>query len=210
MKLAAQLEQWLNEGREYFGEIRICRDQFRFELHHYLDENTSGLVTYHQPEDAIAIGKRDAPGNYRPLRSAPTLQRGWRLCLSNMDDVVRAVDFFYPAMLGTASAFSENQGAPVNLRDTFNRQSGMYRITGKITNVQADQLVGEICPPSRCLKTITWKIDAEIPVTSVPVAKMDLSQDLLHRDAGFIPLPCEECCNILVAAARETVKKSPA
>ncbi len=210
MRLAEKLSAWLDEGRELIGEIRIVRTGSAFELHHYLDAVGAELQFYERPEDAIELGKLDAAGKYRPLRSAPTLQRGWRLTLAGIDDVVRTLEFFYPAMLGTAAAFEENAGRPVDLRETLNRQSGMYRVAGKITNEQADTLIGEVCHPSRCLKTITWQIEPDFPVTSLPAGKFDLSCDLLGRGPGFIPLPCEECCNILVAAARETVKKPTA
>lgn len=212
MKLAAQLQRWLDAGRNHLGEIQIDRRDspgFPFELHHYLDDPRAALAEFHQPEDAIEIGKMDNAGRYRPLRSAPTLKRGWRLSLFSLDDVVRALDFFYPAMLGTASAFEKNQGRPVPLRDTLNRQTGMYRITAKITHPQADALIGRVCPPEKCLKTITWEIEPGMSISALPSVKTDLSQSALHARGSFIPMPCEECCNILVAAARETVKNPP-
>ncbi|MEO7933852.1 MAG: DR2241 family protein [Chthoniobacterales bacterium] len=209
MKLAEKLAAWLEAGRADLGEVRIGRTAEGFELHHYLDE-PGELQSYQQAEDAIELGKLDAAGKYRPLRSAPTLQRGWRLELGSLEDVVRALEFFYPAMLGTAAAFEEKAGRPVDLRETLNRQSGMYRVAGKITNEQADALIGEVCPPNRCLKTITWQIEPGVAITSLPAGKLELGHDLLECGRGFIPLPCEECCNILVAAARETVKRAPA
>ncbi|HEX8371628.1 MAG TPA: DR2241 family protein [Chthoniobacterales bacterium] len=209
--LAEKLTQWLDQGRCFLGEVQISRTEASFELRHHRDEASEALKHYHSAEDAIELGKYDPVGRYRPLRTAPNLQQGWLLSLADIHEVVRALDFFYPAMLGTARAFEENRGAPTNLRDTLNRQTGMYRVAGKITNAQADALIGEVCHPSRCIKTITWQIESAFPVSAVPAAKLDLRQDLLDRPSargGFIPLPCEECCNILVAAARETVKKA--
>jgi len=203
-----RLLAWLDEGREYMGEVQIGRSETGFWLRHYLDGGVAGLKDYEQPEAGIELGKYDDAGAYRPLRSAPTLQRGWMLSLRTLEEVVQALDFFYPAMPGTAVAFDEGRGRPVHLRETLGRQSGMYRVAAKITNGQADALIGEVCPPARCLKTITWRIDGDVPLSSLPPGKTDLSHDLLSRTGGFIPLPCEECCNILVAAARETVKKA--
>ncbi len=205
--LAEKLLTWLNEGRAFLGEIRITRDGNVFELRHHLDADLAELKKYTTPEDAIDLGKYDAAGKYRPLRTAPTLQRGWLLTLPDARETVRALEFFYPAMLGTARAFEENRGLPVNLRDTVSRQTGMYRVTGLIENPEADELIGELCAATNCLKTITWKIEADFPIHSLPSGKTNLSHDLLERGQGFIPLPCEECCNLLVAAAREKVKK---
>ena len=210
MRLADQLQRWLDEGKTHLGEIRITRREFSFELEHYRDDPAAELTPFDQPEDAIEIGKYDVAGKYRPLRTAPTLKQGWRMTLTTLDDVIRALDFFYPAMLGTAWAFLKNEGHPVDLRETVNRQTGMYRITGKITNAQADTLIGEVCPPEKCLKTILWQIEPGVPITTLPREKLDRSLSALHGEGSFIPLPCEECCNILVAAARETVKKPPA
>jgi sirohydrochlorin cobaltochelatase len=207
-KLAKGLLAWLEAGRELIGEVQIERSVEGFELRHYLDRGATELTVYGRAEEAIELGKYDAAGKYRPLRTAPTLQRGWLLRLMTAEETLRALDFFYPAMLGTALAFEENRGLPVHLRDTVNRQTGMYRITGKITNEQADGLIGEACAAGRCLKTITWKIEPDYPVSTLSAGKTDLSFDLLERGRGFIPLPCEECCNMLVASARETVKKA--
>lgn len=207
-KLAQQLTAWLDQGREFFGEIHLARTDASFQLRHYLDSENDSLKTYHQPEDAIELGKYDVAGKYRPLRSAPTLQRGWLISLPNASETVRALEFFYPAMLGTALAFEQNAAHPVDLRETVNRQTGMYRVSGRITNKQADTLIGEACAAKNCLKTITWRIEPDYPISTLHAGKTDLSHDLLERGTGFIPLPCEECCNILVAAARETVKKA--
>lgn len=207
-RLAQKLNLWLEQGRKIIGEIKITRLNSNFVLCHYLDLLNPALKAYCLAEDAIDLGKYDASGKFRPLRSAPTLQRGWQLSLSNVDDLVKALDFFYPAMVATAFAFDEKRASPVHLRDTVNRQTGMYRITGKITSEQADILIGKACAAKNCLKTITWRIEDDYPITSLPPGKTNLSHDLLERGTGFIPLPCEECCNILVAAARETVKKA--
>ena len=48
------------------------------------------------PEDAIEIAKHDDAGNYRPLKTAPNLRHGWRLELETLEDLRRALDYFYP------------------------------------------------------------------------------------------------------------------
>ncbi len=207
-KNASQLAEWLGQGRNRIGEVWIGKEDGSHVLRHVLDEESNGLEVGGDPEKALEWSKYDAQGKYRPLRTAPTLRRGWMLRLATLDEVVRALDYFYPAMLGIARAFAAGEGRPVNLRDTLNRQTGMYRVAGKITREQADGLIGEACALGQCTKVIPWRIEADFPIGSLPQEKTDLA-DAWQREGGTtIPMPCEECCNILVAAARETVKKS--
>lgn len=200
-KLQSMLEA---ERRLFFGEIRMeLFETGAYEVTHYLDVGRSDLATHHDADSARQIAKFDAAGNYRPLKSAPNLQRGWKLLLQNADSLRLALDFFYPAMLGTWL----NEPQPVHLRDTLNRQTGMYRIAAKLTDTQANVLIGQVCEPEkRCLKTILWRIDENTPITTLPPGKFDLRADLLGRAGKCITLPCEEACNILVAAAREMAK----
>ncbi|HEY5754134.1 MAG TPA: DR2241 family protein [Chthoniobacterales bacterium] len=190
----------------FFGEIRIQRMvDGAYEVTHYLDAGRSDLTVYTDADSAREIAKYDASGNYRPLKSAPNLQRGWKLVLPDTGSLRQALDYFYPAMLGTWLG----NPRPVNLRETLNRQTGMYRITAKLTDPQADTLVGEVCEPkTKCLKTILWRISEGTSITTLPAEKFDLRSDLLRRSGKCITLPCEEACNILVAAAREVVKAS--
>jgi sirohydrochlorin cobaltochelatase len=200
------LESWLDAGCERIGQIVIQRADSGFRLAHHADGETDArLDKFARPGDARDIARYDDAGNYRPLKSAPNLRRGWELTLASTEDLRLALDFFYPAMFGSWLAFQKNEIAPVNLRETLDRQTGMYRVAGKITNAQADELVGRVCrPDGGCLKTILWKIDRDSPVTTLPEEKFDPSANLPRA----IPLLCAEACNLLVAAARETVKKS--
>ena len=79
----------------------------------------------------------------------------------------------------------------------------MYRITQKLTDEQAQQLIARTCCASACMKTILWRVDAGQPITSLPAEKFTPT-----RDAGTLPLLCHEACNLLVAKAREVVKKA--
>lgn len=207
-KNAAQLDTWLKEGRHRIGEVWIGQDATGYVLRHFMDEAIADLPVSDDPEKALEIAKYDCQGKYRPLRTAPTLRRGWMLRLGTLDAVVRALDYFYPAMLGIARAFALGEGRPVNFRDTLNRQTGMYRVAGKITPDQANGLIGEVCALDKCAKIIPWQIEADFAIGSVPSEKIDLASAWQREGGSQIPMPCEECCNILVAAARETVKRS--
>ena len=60
---------------------------------------------YHSTEDARQIAKYDSSGAYRPLKGAPNLPRGWLIELTNIDDLKRALDFFYPGAIATWLAY---------------------------------------------------------------------------------------------------------
>lgn len=207
-RFLTELARLAEEGC-FFGEVFFTRTADGYEVRHYLDDVPADRELFTEPEAAIEIAKYDAAGNYRALKSAPTLRRGWELWLPDAASLRLALDFLYPAMPGTWLAREMGKSRPVNLRQTLDRQTGMYRIAAKISDAQADVLIGEVCPSrGKCLKTILWRIDADTPIRSLPPGKFDPGGDLLDRGGAFIPLLCEEPCNILVAAAREVVKTS--
>ena len=66
----------------YFGQILIRKaGENGFVLCHRDDQGFDGLRLFQNPEDAIEISKFDDTGNYRPLKTAPNLSRGWQLAV---------------------------------------------------------------------------------------------------------------------------------
>ena len=94
-------------------------------------------------EDAAEIAKFDDAGNYRPLKTAPNLRHGWCMQLSSLCELRHALDLFYPGRLAVFRAYQEEEFATTPLRETLNRQSGMYRVAAKISDEQIDELVGD-------------------------------------------------------------------
>ena len=164
------------------------------------------------PEDATVIARYDDAGAYRPLKTAPNLRHGWRLQLPDAGALRLALDLFYPARLGALAAWREGRLRVTPLRETLARQSGMYRVTQRLTDPQADQLVASVCrSDGGCLRTILWPRDAEGASASalLPPEKFAPSHDQTRLPAGsapVLPLLCQEACNLLVAAARTAIK----
>jgi sirohydrochlorin cobaltochelatase len=195
------LAAWLAAGETRIGEVAILG---RYELRHHLDLGLEGLKTHRAPADARRIALYDAAGEYRPLKTAPTLRRGWRLEVGTIEELQEALDGFYPAMLAARLAFQEGRLAVTPARDTLARQSGMYAITRKLSDERADALIGSFCrSEGGCLKTILWQIAPGRPVASLPPEKFNPNPGL-----PIMPLLCAEACNLLVARAREAVKES--
>ncbi|CAN5317770.1 hypothetical protein BH20VER2_BH20VER2_00830 [soil metagenome] len=206
--------EWLREIPCRVGEIAIDRgDAGRWILTHRDDRARAELHPHDGAEAAVELARYDDAGNFRPLKTAPNLRNGWRLVLADEQEVERALDFFYPARLATWRSWRAGELRTTPLRETLERQSGMYRVTAKITETQANELVANFCrSDGGCLRTILWRRDATgtLPSTLLPAEKFDPQHDQTGRGEAALPLLCQEACNLLVAAAREVVKSTPA
>jgi sirohydrochlorin cobaltochelatase len=192
------------------GQVLIRKtSNGQFILSHRDEEADGRGQVFRNPEDAVEIAKYDEEGNYRPLKTAPNLRRGWRLEIADLAGLRRALDYFYPGRLAVFSAWKANHLVTTTLRDTLNRQSGMYRVAAKISDQQINELVGNFCRSSDgCLRTILWKRDASSAPASthLPPEKFEPSHDQTGSGATVIPLLCQEPCNLLVNECRKTVK----
>jgi sirohydrochlorin cobaltochelatase len=192
------------------GQVLIQRTASSgFALCHRDDQPSGKLKTFLKPEDAIEIARYDDDGNYRPLKTAPNLRHGWRLELVDLGELRRALDYFYPGRLATLARWKSNRLTMTTLRDTLNRQSGMYRVTAKVSDEQIDDLVGNFCKSNGgCLRTVLWKRDeiGALPSSRLPPEKFDPACDQTGRGEHAMPLLCPEACNLLVAECRKVVK----
>src|SRR6266516_1861336 len=197
----------------YFGEIFVQKTTSgRFVLSHRDDESVDHLQTFRNAQDAIEIAKYDDSGNYRPLKTAPNLRHGWRLELDTLEELRCALDYFYPCRLAVFVAWKIGWLRTTLLRDTLNRQSGMYRVAAKISDSQTDDVVADFCRSNGgCLRTILWKRDGDgaIASTKLPKEKFDptCDQTAASIPAGSatpatatipatVPLLCQEACNL--------------
>jgi sirohydrochlorin cobaltochelatase len=202
------LAKWLAAGRRCIGQISIeAREDGSFVLSHR--EGASPDEPCVPADDAAQIARFDDAGNYRPLKTAPNLRHGWRLVVPNQNALGIALDFFYPGRLAVFRAWETGRLVTTPLRETLNRQTGMYRSTARISDAEANQLVGNFCRSDRgCLRTILWQRDQKGAVAStlLPLEKFDPSHDQTGLGRPTIPLLCQEACNFLVAEARKIVK----
>jgi sirohydrochlorin cobaltochelatase len=200
-----------------FGQILVQRAAARgYWICHRDDVNSAAkLRELNSPEDALEIAGADDEGRYRPLKTAPNLRHGWRLELKDLVELMRALETFYPGRTEVLQAFQNNRLSTSPLRETLNRQSGMYRIAATISDAELDDLIGRFCRSNGgCLRTILWKRDSAgtIPSSKLPSAKFDPTHDQAidnaDRDlqAVNVPLLCQEACNLLVAECRNVVK----
>ena len=206
------LRNWLEKGLRSIGQIAIdCRADGAFYLTHQEDAARFDLTSHQNPETALELARFDDGGNYRPLKTAPTLRHGWRLKLETLGDLWLVLDQFYPGRLAAFFAFETDGLGTTALCDTLERQSGMYRIAAQIEEEQANELVGNFCrSDGGCLRTILWRRDRSgtAPSTALPAEKFDARFDQTGAGRAVIPLLCQEACNLLVAEARRVVQES--
>jgi len=199
--------EWLTAGGSRVGEVVIRAAGSGYILTHWRDADAdpATLERFTRPEDARELARFGGDGAYRPLKTAPNLRRGWRLELSGFDALCLAVGFFYPAALGVAAARREGRLRVVPLRETLERQSGMYAVTRKISDAGAEAAIARCCrsPGGGCLKTILWEIGA-VGGRSGPE-----NANASGENPSFFPLLCNEACNLLVAAIRKSLKSPP-
>jgi sirohydrochlorin cobaltochelatase len=207
-----------------FGQILVQKSGKGFVLCHRDDSAHDDLEIFQNPEDAIEIARYDDSGNYRPLKTAPNLRHGWRMKVQSPAELKHALDHFYPGRLAVFAAWQGGELRTTPLRETLDRQSGMYRIAAKISDAQIDDLVADFCrSDGGCLRTILWKRDQRGAIASVklPRVKFDPTWDQVasvcsrhpagdarasQSEAATVPLLCQEACNLLVAACRKVVK----
>ena len=170
------------------GEVII---QPGFDLTH-CDDLKSDPTTLHRvesPADLRELIRLDYAGNFRPLRAAPNLRRGWIQHAPDLSSLHLALDYLYPAALTNWTLWRHQQLPATPWSETAGRQTGRFRIVREIDEATLQKLVEHHCQPG-CLKQRLWS----------PASK------IIRTGASEIPLLCPEACNFLVGKAREKLK----
>lgn len=152
------------------------------------DRELSALAVHTDPLEARDLVKYDDRGRYRPLKTAPTLPTGWAFTDLDGRDLVRLLDFVYPATV--ANWYLEREGdLDVNhYRETAERQTGIYDLVDELPPEAVKRVAEACCVDSQCLRRREWDEDGDTPL-NVP-----------RGDGAF---PCREPCSLVIAAARE-------
>src|SRR5438094_6428985 len=102
--IPALLQALVAEKVLRIGQLEIERREGGFVLSHRDDAGRSDLRD-HEIEDAFEIARFDDAGNYRPLKTAPTLRHGWKIFGRDLLQVERVIDTIYPGLLAMLRAF---------------------------------------------------------------------------------------------------------
>jgi sirohydrochlorin cobaltochelatase len=206
--ITKQLTDAIAQGIRQIGQIVILPDTqgAAYALCHIDDcETLDGLEVHHDPAVARDISTWAADGHYRFTKGELSLKKGWLLLLEDAESLRRAIDLFYPASLGLWLADQSGELEVENLRDKLNRQTGMYKFAGNISDEGAQKLVQTVCGPANCcVKDIRWQLDADTPLDDSEASRFN---GKLDTGKAAIPLLCREACNHFVAECRKVSKK---
>ncbi|MFD2257236.1 CbiX/SirB N-terminal domain-containing protein [Luteolibacter algae] len=212
--LPSQLKQILRSGVNRIGQIYIYRDlcEFAYALFHVEDEDLAtqpafgGLDHFTDAGKAREISTYSEDGEYRFTKGKTNLRRGWILTLDTEQDLLRALDQFYPACTALFIKHRDGELSVQNLREKLARQTGMYRYAGTISDAGAQELVKQICGPAhQCAKRILWRIDEQTPLEDSEASRFNGIPGDAERGTA-IPLLCREACNHFVAECRKAAK----
>ncbi|MBV9463791.1 MAG: hypothetical protein JO317_06130, partial [Verrucomicrobiae bacterium] len=114
-----------------FGELTIQRRGEGVEIRHVEDAAAADLIVRNEPFAANGLSRLDPAGKYRPLRTARSLPRGWKLKLSEAE-AAEALEHFYPAVRSQMERQARGELRVVSYSETAGRQTGLYTVTAEL------------------------------------------------------------------------------
>ena len=167
----------------------------RYRLSHVDDTEADSLDRYDDPLDARELATHTDDGSYRPLKTAPTLRTGWEFPDLGPEQLIEAVDRFYPATITNWHRERTDQLDVSHWRETMERQTGMYGVIETWDRGEGHDHVEWVaescCRDSQCLKRRRWQYDDDTE---------------LATPGGDGPFPCREPCSLVITAARTFTK----
>jgi sirohydrochlorin cobaltochelatase len=173
------------------AQVLIRRKGGGYELRHIQDRDVAAeSMRTTRPVEARMLAQFTLAGEFRPLKAAPTLQTGWRISAATDAELEQALRGLYPGALADWHAAWMPNPLVTNYRPFTERQSGMYRITAKLTDAQAAGAIGQGCDAAHCLKRRLWTVAGLEPDSAVQKSL----------------IPCLEPCAVLLELARKTAR----
>jgi len=185
--------RWIDEAPEgrVFGQVlvRALPEVGGYELRHEDDAGLpgEGLILHDDPRSAREISKLTEHGEYRPLKSAPNLRRGWVLLASDATALVVAMNYLYPAGVVHWYLYREGELEVTDYRENAVRQSGIYKRVQRLSDRGIQDAARACCEDAVCLKKTLWNVDEGTP---------------LEMERGNGGIPCPEPCSVFVSFAR--------
>lgn len=198
---------WVEEAGEagrVFLQVRVrATGDGRYELRHVADAEApaASLQLLRDPFAAREIAQTTAEGEHRPLKTAPSLRRGWALAELDGRGLWTALEYLYPACAVHWHAGRAGTLRVTHWRETAARQSGMYSAVKLLPEGAVRDTVRACCGDAVCLRRVAWGIDDGTPLALAGEGPV----------AGDAEVPCPEACSMFVSFARKvlTLERAP-
>jgi len=173
------------------AQVLIHRAGATFELRHVADRDRAPEELREvKPVDLRGLAQFTASGAFRPLKSEPNLQIGWRSTARDEAELESALNRLYPGALADWFAAQVPEPPATYYREFTNRQTGMYRVTTLLSDAQAAQVTRACCHKNFCLKRRLWTVNGLAPDAA--------------EEKSLIP--CLEPCALLLELARKAMR----
>jgi hypothetical protein len=172
-----------------FGELLLRAKGDGYELIHAADRDIARLRDVSLIE-LREIAQFTSGKQFRPLKSAPTLQGGWRFTAPNPSELGAALQILYPGAVADWSAARKPDPPVTDYRSYTSRQTGMYRVAAMLSDAQAAAVTRAGCGRRFCLKQRLWTTEGLAPDTM--------------EEKSLIP--CLEPCAVLLEFARTVAR----
>jgi len=176
--------------RFVFAQVWIRRSQAGFELRNVADTDEASLKDLKDIKELRELAQFTDAGAFRPLKSAPNLNRGWRMHARDAEELGLVLNYLYPGAVADWFAVRSGRGTPTNYREFTARQTGMYRITAMLSDAATSETTRACCDRKFCLKQRLWTV-AGLPADDA-------------KDKSTIP--CLEPCAIMLEFARKVMR----
>lgn len=152
-------------GGFILGLVQVWRVGDRFRLAHREDGPPGARELRRVPVGELReLAGFSAEGVYRPLKSAPTLRRGWEALAEGPLELETALDRLHPGGLADWHAWVAGRPFESSLREAAARQTGRYRGIRDLDDAELQRGVDACCSPGGCVKQRAWRVPGEGPL----------------------------------------------
>ena len=199
---------WIDEaeGGRRFLEVHLLRvADGRYRVRHSLDVGlpVDELSRHTDPFDAREIAQTTETGAHRPLKTSPSLKRGWSFESLDGPSLYVALDYLYPACAAHWFGGRSNALRLTHWRETASRQSGIYSAVRLLPDLAVRNAVKACCGDAVCLREVAWGLDAD---TDAPLSsEIDEALGIATVSPGDAVVPCPEACSLFISLARSVL-----
>jgi hypothetical protein len=174
-----------------FGQVLVRRLERGFELRHQNDRAADPATLTTLNGTPLRDWAQSAEGGaFRPLKSAPNLRAGWRAVAADAAALELLLHYVYPGAVADWFAAQSPSPPVTSYRQFTARQTGMFRVTTKLSDAVAGAAIRACCHVDFCLKRRLWTVDG-------------LEPDAAGQKSL---IPCLEPCALMLEFARTVAR----